>query len=89
MKADLPTIYTVNEDGTEQRLETQKLRFEYSTGINVTIQTGWDSQQIVLRGYHGKEEYKPTERAVILCMRSGGCNLITVSPPEFTSPFTR
>lgn len=81
MEQNSPNIYIMNEDGTEQLLDTKKLRFEYKTGAKVTVEVSkWDAQEIVIRGYYGNNEYEQSEKYVILNLRPGGCNLIQIIP---------
>ena len=79
MEQNAPNIYLINEDGTEQLLAAKKLRFEYKTGANVTVEINkWDAQEIVLRGYYGNNENELSEKYVTFNIRSGGCNLIRI-----------
>lgn len=81
MEQNLPRVYLINEDGTEQRLDAKKLRFEYKTGVKITVEVSkWNTQEIVIRGYYGNNEYEQSEKSVIFNLRSGGCNLISVTP---------
>lgn len=81
MEQNLPAIYIINEDGTEQKLDAKKLRFEYNTGAKVTVEVSkWNAQEIVIRGYHGKNEYEQSEKGVTLNLRPGGCNLVRIMP---------
>lgn len=81
MEQNLPVIYIINEDGTEQLLDAKKLRFEYETGAKITVEVSkWNSQEMVIRGFYGKNEYEQSEKGVTLNLRPGGCNLIRVIP---------
>ncbi|MCC2645017.1 MAG: hypothetical protein K0R94_795 [Burkholderiales bacterium] len=81
MENNLPDIYIMHEDGTEQLLKASKMRFEFKNSAKVTIEVNKrDVEEIIVRGYHGNEEYKPSEQSVILCMRGGGANLISIKP---------
>lgn len=80
MEQNLPKIYVINEDGTEQLLLTNKLKFEYETGAKITVEVNKrDTHEIVLRGYHGAQEYERSKKGLTLNVRPGGCNLIRIS----------
>jgi len=81
MEQNLPNIYIINEDGTERLLDAKKLRFEYTTGAKMTVEVNkWNTQEIVVRGYHGNKEYEQSEKGITLNIRPGGCNLIRIMP---------
>ena len=80
MEHKLPHIYLINEDGSEERLNSHKLRFDYQTGARVTVEVSkWDHQELVVRAYHGHHEYERSDMGVTLNLRPGGCNLVRIS----------
>jgi hypothetical protein len=82
----IPDFYIINNDGTKQKIDRQKILIEYHHGAKVTIECiehNKDTEEICIRGYYGEQEYEPSEKNIVFNIRSGGCNLITVKPELF------
>ncbi len=80
---EAPEIFLINEAGVEQKLDGKKLCLHYSDGIKVTIEVDFPKRpkkEIVIRGYHGTEEFAESEKYVIFNLQPGGCNLVSLTP---------
>ncbi len=80
---EAPEFFLVNEAGIEQKLDGKKLCLHYKNGARVTIEVNHPKRQkkeIVIRGYHGAEEFVQSDKYVIFNLQPGGCNLITLTP---------
>lgn len=82
----LPIIYMMNQDGTEQQIDASKFRFEFGTGENITVHLDNlnpnKKPEIVIRGYCGNKEYgyDVNQKSVILNIRPMACNLVGIAP---------
>jgi hypothetical protein len=82
-----PKLYCIKKDGTKELLDSEKILIEFSDEAKVTIETDFyiHHNEICIRGYYGEKEYEPASKYLVFNVRSGGCNLLTLSPELFDS----
>ena len=80
---EIPEFFLINEAGAEQKLDAKKVCLHYKDGTRVTIEIDFPkrpAKEIVIRGYHGTEEFAESEKYVIFTLQPGACNLVSVTP---------
>ena len=80
---EAPKFFLINEAGIEEKLDGKKICLHYQDGTRVTIEIDFPKRpkkEIVIRGYHGAEEFAESDKYVVFNLQPGACNLVSLTP---------